>query len=397
MPVISEFMASNNSTLADGDNSFSDWIEIYNPSAAVINLGGWHLTDEATNLSKWTFPASTQSVLDPGENLVVFASGQETETYVDAGGSLHTNFKLAAEGEYLALTTPVSTIVQEFAPSFPAQRTDISYGSGVTEQDLLVNEGDLADILVPANASELNANWAAVGFVPDDNWFSGQAGIGYDTENSGTAVATYDATVGGPGVAPDPTTQGWNPDHSGGLPNQQVFDASPDLGFDAWAVIDQGGGGKLEYEFNLTNQQIAEGKTNGWLLSSTSRTLAGAYDVLVYRDGSRQYLVWKEIDPNGDLVVDLIGDARYTLTSDGTGSDAFHEHDLSYDPETGLATYWFDGTVIATWDGSGHSGRQLIWGAGSTGGQGEAHYHKVTHTVGGLGDFDSHIETNIEA
>ena len=35
-PVISEFMADNNTTLADEDGQFSDWIEIYNPAAAAI-------------------------------------------------------------------------------------------------------------------------------------------------------------------------------------------------------------------------------------------------------------------------------------------------------------------------------------------------------------------------
>ena len=39
-PVISEFMADNQSTLADEDGQYSDWIEIHNPTAAAINLSG---------------------------------------------------------------------------------------------------------------------------------------------------------------------------------------------------------------------------------------------------------------------------------------------------------------------------------------------------------------------
>ena len=115
-PLISEFMASNDLTIADGDGKFSDWIEVSNPTAAPIDFDGWHLTDDADNLDKWTFPAVT---LAPGEFLVVFASGQAVEDYVDPAGYLHTDFKLSSEGEYLALTDPYNTVIHEYALSFP--------------------------------------------------------------------------------------------------------------------------------------------------------------------------------------------------------------------------------------------------------------------------------------
>jgi hypothetical protein len=61
--VISEFMASNASSppleegeLLDGNEDSSDWIEIYNPTATAINLGGWYLTNSNSNLTKWQFP-----------------------------------------------------------------------------------------------------------------------------------------------------------------------------------------------------------------------------------------------------------------------------------------------------------------------------------------------------
>jgi len=394
-PLITEFMASNNSTLADGDSAFSDWIELHNPTDTAMDLAGWHLTDDAADLGKWNFPSLPQAVLDPGEYLVVFASGQATESYVDPAGNLHTNFNIAAGGEYLALTDAVEAVIHEFSPAFPQQETDISYGLGVTQQDALVSVGDSADILVPASAGQLDPNWATLGFTPDSGWISGPTGIGYDTGSSATVLASYDASLGGPGVAPDPTTQGWNPDHTGGPPNQQVFDVSPDLGVDAWAVVDQGGGGRVEYEYFLTNQEIADGNANGWSLTSTSRTIAGEFDVLVYRDGARQYLVWKEINSNGDLEVDILGDSSYVLTTGGTGSDAYHDHDLSFDPETGLVTYWFDGVAIASTLGGSHSGKQIIWGSGSTGGRGEAYYQSVELSVGSLGEFEPHIATDL--
>ena len=55
--LITEFMASNGSTLLDEDGDSSDWIEVHNMTAAPVSLDGWHLTDNATSLTKWTFPA----------------------------------------------------------------------------------------------------------------------------------------------------------------------------------------------------------------------------------------------------------------------------------------------------------------------------------------------------
>ena len=38
LAVITEFMASNDATIVDGDGNSSDWIEIHNDSASTINL-----------------------------------------------------------------------------------------------------------------------------------------------------------------------------------------------------------------------------------------------------------------------------------------------------------------------------------------------------------------------
>jgi hypothetical protein len=122
-PTISEFMAANDSWLADEDGDFSDWIEIHNPDGAAVSLAGYHLTDSSTNLSKWTFPATT---LDPGAYLIVFASGKNR---TDPAARLHTDFQLSADGEYLALVAPDGvTVVSAIAPSYPPQFGNVSFG-----------------------------------------------------------------------------------------------------------------------------------------------------------------------------------------------------------------------------------------------------------------------------
>ena len=121
--LISEFMASNTSTLADEDDEYSDWIELFNGSSSTVNLAGWALTDDAENLSKWQFPATS---LPWGGYLMVFASNKNRQV---AGRPLHTNFKLEASGEYLALVEPGdTTIASQFTPGYPPQVANVSHG-----------------------------------------------------------------------------------------------------------------------------------------------------------------------------------------------------------------------------------------------------------------------------
>ncbi|CAN5377447.1 hypothetical protein BH23VER1_BH23VER1_14000 [soil metagenome] len=125
---LNEFMAANSTTVVPNAvaGTFDDWIELHNSSASPIDLGGWHLTDNAGTLTKFTLPAGTVVAADG--YLVVFAS---TEPSPDANGNLHTGFALAAGGEYVALVRPDLTIAGEFGPGgsdYPPQESDISYG-----------------------------------------------------------------------------------------------------------------------------------------------------------------------------------------------------------------------------------------------------------------------------
>ena len=140
--LISEFVASNEDGLLDEDGDSSDWIEIYNAGSNATNLAGFYLTDDAQEFTKWAFPSRS---IEPGEFLVVFASDKNR---TNAEGLLHTNFKLKAEGEYLALSRADSSnpsaheVVSDFSPAYPRQFEDISYG--VTQSEA---EGDPAQIV----------------------------------------------------------------------------------------------------------------------------------------------------------------------------------------------------------------------------------------------------------
>lgn len=177
--VISEFMAANHTTLNDEDGDNSDWIEIHNATAAPANLDGWFLTDGPDDLTQWRFPATN---LPPGGFLLVFASEKNRR---DPGGPLHTNFKLSAAGEYLALVAPNgTTIVSQFAPAFPPQVADVAYGYVPdTSAVVLLGPGAPVRALVPVD-NGLGLDWTAVEF-DDSAWVPGTTGVGYDRQSVG--------------------------------------------------------------------------------------------------------------------------------------------------------------------------------------------------------------------
>lgn len=98
--VINEFMASNGRTLADEDGDFEDWIELFNAGNSPVDLSGYGLSDRESQPFRWVFP---EVRLASGEFLLLWASGKDRR---DPAVELHTNFRIAAEGEPLLLTAP---------------------------------------------------------------------------------------------------------------------------------------------------------------------------------------------------------------------------------------------------------------------------------------------------
>jgi hypothetical protein len=183
---INEIMADNQNTLLDENGDASDWIELYNDSATTVNLEGWHLTDDAGDLTKWDFPATNI----PSKNyLIVFASNKDRST---AGAELHTNFKLSAAGEYLALVQASGNNI-EHALTFPQQEEDVSYGHGFSTSSnadpiTLLDSSASATAHIPTSASD-STGWQAANF-DDSSWLTGTTGVGYENSSG------YDSLIG---------------------------------------------------------------------------------------------------------------------------------------------------------------------------------------------------------
>ena len=141
--LVSEFVAHNEAgpftrtrstegVRFEGGVELYDWIEITNRLAVPIDLNGLHLTDDLNDRTKWEFPSG--SVIPAGGSLVVYASELDiTDWALDESGRYHTNFKLDARGESLAMTWHDGRLLDALT-EVPAQFTDVSYGVGLDGQ-----------------------------------------------------------------------------------------------------------------------------------------------------------------------------------------------------------------------------------------------------------------------
>ncbi len=179
--VINEFMASNSNCIPDPQGEYDDWIEIHNAGDYAINVAGMYLTDDLSVPTKWRILGDYRGVVTiaAGGYLVIWADDDTS----DAG--LHTNFKLAAGGEEIALfDSDGITLIDSI--TFGEQTGNISYGRYPDASDNWQFFG------FPSPATENVSVYQ--GFV-DDVEFSHKRGF-YDTPFSVTlATETKDAII----------------------------------------------------------------------------------------------------------------------------------------------------------------------------------------------------------
>ncbi|MVM31357.1 spore coat protein CotH [Spirosoma sp. HMF4905] len=121
---INEFMASNQQTIADATGAHEDWFEIYNPNSFSVNIGGYYITDNLSNPTKYQFPTGSPLTVVPANGfLLIWASGATSR------GANHISFSLSADGEQIGLYRLASSVLEVVdSLSFGRQRTDISLG-----------------------------------------------------------------------------------------------------------------------------------------------------------------------------------------------------------------------------------------------------------------------------
>ena len=121
---INEFLASNDSSYYDSTTQdYPDWIEIYNAGNKAVDIGGYYITDDLTDLTAWQIPEgkADSTTIQPKGFLLLIADKKPE------AGVLHVKLKLSSGGEQIGLTAPNGTTVID-SLSFGEQTTDVSQG-----------------------------------------------------------------------------------------------------------------------------------------------------------------------------------------------------------------------------------------------------------------------------
>ncbi len=121
--VINEVLTANQTGIVDNVGEHEDWIEIYNPNNYPVNLGGYYLSDNPENRSKWQIPTSfPDSVTVPAHGWLLFWADDDKNQ-----GVRHARFRLSNNGEYVGLFAPDGfSVADEISWGYIAP--DISYG-----------------------------------------------------------------------------------------------------------------------------------------------------------------------------------------------------------------------------------------------------------------------------
>lgn len=132
--IINEASASNKNIVVFDGGEYYDWIEILNTGTEATDLSDYSLSDDSSNLSKWTFP---EYLLNPDEYFLLFASGND-------------------------IVTPQSC------------------------WQTVVNHGDNWRYILPSSNID---SWNTVSFN-DDSWEKGPSGIGYGDGDDATTISS---------------------------------------------------------------------------------------------------------------------------------------------------------------------------------------------------------------
>jgi hypothetical protein len=186
--VINELMASNTKTLQDGTRGFNDWVELYNPSPQAVDVGGFFLTDDAADPTRWMLPKGQPSLttLAARGYLLIWLDGNVTAP------GLHAGFSLSSDGEQLALFGPDGSALDRLG--FDRQFADVSYGRWPDGNDHWQYMGTATP--GKANKQGYSGVVADARADPDRGFYDSPVAVTLSTDTEGAEIwYTLDANV----------------------------------------------------------------------------------------------------------------------------------------------------------------------------------------------------------
>ena len=181
---VNEAMVQNTTTIADNFNQFDDWIEIHNSSASAIDLAGYYLTDDPTNLDKHEILSGNSTLTTvPANGYLIFWADED-----GLQGINHLNFRISDQETILLVDPNGQTIISSLI--LPNLRDDESYGR--------VLDGSatsrIFEVATPLQSNGLSLD-TDITFSENSKAFAGSLNLSISTSATGGALRfTTDGT-----------------------------------------------------------------------------------------------------------------------------------------------------------------------------------------------------------
>ena len=125
---INEILVFNESNFIDDYGNHTAWIELFNPAYNTVNIAKMFVTNDPKNPTKYRIPdAGSLTIIEPRSFLILYADNKPSR------GVFHVNFILEESGYFAIYDSDGKTLMDEI--SYPAQKTDITYGRIVDGED----------------------------------------------------------------------------------------------------------------------------------------------------------------------------------------------------------------------------------------------------------------------
>jgi hypothetical protein len=111
--------------LAHAHAAASDWVELHNPSSAPVYIGGWFLSDNRNDLTRYQIPAGT--TIEPNGYIVFYETTHFASPF-DPG--VRTPFAFSENGEVVCLFSGDDALFPDFLLSEPFGASDTGYSFG---------------------------------------------------------------------------------------------------------------------------------------------------------------------------------------------------------------------------------------------------------------------------
>ena len=182
--VINELMASNVGEVMSPATNFDSWIEIYNPGAEAVDLGGLYLSNNAEDLTRWQMPADMGSVPAKGFKVIWMGSSDIKENQAP--------FKLDCDGGTIILSDGSNELCSVVYPPAMSRTSWARMGDGSNDW------GWTADATPGAsNATAVFADGRLDAPVVSQGscLFDGQVRVSVDIPEGATLMYTTDGSV----------------------------------------------------------------------------------------------------------------------------------------------------------------------------------------------------------